>query len=253
MDISEGDIKKILDRVGESITYGKYVFDDDGNIVDLEFVYVNSEFEKMTGFIRDELRGKRLRSLYESSSDLIQVIINGAAVARDRDLVFERYSPSTSRWYSFRFHSPSPDYCAAYILDVTEKRENDERDRMGEVMLYSLFNAIPLPVFFKTLSGKFLYCNDAFAGFYSTTKEEIVGQGVDYVLPSDNAQQIFEYDRILVESGGNQEFDMDIVTRGERRNIRVFRALVHNEKGLISGIVGVIFNITESKKNEEDI
>ena len=253
MDISEGDIRKILDRVGESITYGKYVTDDDGNIVDLEFVYVNSEFEKMTGFTREELRGKHLRSLFESSSDLIQVIIKGAAVARDKDLIFERYSPSTSRWYSFRFHSPSPDYCAAYILDVTEKRESDERGRMGEVMLYSLFNAIPLPIFFKTLSGKFLYCNDAFADFYSTTKEEVIGQGVDYVLPSDNAQQISEYDRILVESGGNQEFDMDIVTHGERRNIRVFRALVHDEKGLISGIVGVIFNITESRKNEEDI
>ncbi len=253
MATTSDELGDLLERVHESIAYGKYILDDRGKVVDLEFLYVNTEFEKMTGFTRGDLYGKRLRSIYDSHPDFVQVLINGTVVAKDKELSFERYSPVSSRWYSFRFYSPSPEYCAAYIVDITVKKENEERDRMGDVMIYSLFNAIPLPIFFKTLSGKFIYCNNAFSEFYSTEKNDVIGKGVDSVLSPENTQKIAEYDQLLVESGRNQEFEMDLVAGGEHRCIRCFRALVHDEKGMITGIVGVIFDISESRKNEEDI
>jgi len=97
----------------------------------------------------------------------------------------------------------------------------------------SLLETIPNPVFYKDRRGIYNDCNSAFEEFIDRPREEIIGKDAYSLFPKEIADTYYEKDNELLASPG--------------------KATVPDGNGGISGILGVILDITEMKRYEEKV
>ncbi len=118
--------------------------------------------------------------------------------------------------------------------------------------LQVLIDALPIPVFYKDLSGRYTGCNRAFCDLIGRPREELVGRTVYDIAPVDIADTYFQKDRELFASGGIQVYEWKIRDqKGQVREVIFHKATFVNETGEPAGLIGAIFDITESKKMED--
>jgi PAS domain S-box-containing protein len=113
----------------------------------------------------------------------------------------------------------------------------------------SLMEAIPIPVFYKDRDLRYLGCNGAFEEFYGTTRDELLGKGVQDVAPRELAEEYHARDVELLGTPGSQVYEFQVKTaRGDVRDVVFHKATFTDAGGLVSGLVGAILDITERKR-----
>jgi PAS domain S-box-containing protein len=135
-----------------------------------------------------------------------------------------------------------------HLRSAEDLREENEHFRQ------SLIDAIPTPIFYKDMSGKYLYCNKAFATVMGRTTYEIVGLTVFDVQPEDIAQKYHEMDSELFSEPGVQTYETSLIyADGARHDVIFNKATFLNKDGSPGGLIGVIFDITERKETEREL
>ena len=118
----------------------------------------------------------------------------------------------------------------------------------------SLMQAIPAPVFFKDKSGRYLGCNPAFEALVGLTKTQIIGKSAHEIWPEKYSSTYKEKDVELIEQGGQQQYEFQLLNAdGMERDVVFYKSTFKNNKGDVEGLVGVILDITDRKKQEEYI
>lgn len=119
----------------------------------------------------------------------------------------------------------------------------------------ALFDAIPNPVFYKDLDGRFQEWNKAFEQFIGRTADQIQG-----LMTKD----FFEKDSALYHMGKDQElfsgkthlqaYEAQIsLPDQEPRDILVHKAIVSGEAGKPVGLVGIYTDLKERKQRENEL
>jgi PAS domain S-box-containing protein len=144
---------------------------------------------------------------------------------------------------------------AVEMMDnITERKRNEEILKTQKEFLEILMQTIPNPVFYKDIDGKYLGCNNAFEKFVGMTKEEIFGKTVFDISPTNLSSIYHQKDLEIIETGDEQHYEFIIERKdGERRNVIFDKAPILDQRGRPSGIIGIITDITERKKAEEEI
>jgi PAS domain S-box-containing protein len=113
---------------------------------------------------------------------------------------------------------------------------------------------IPNPVFYKDREGRYTGCNKAFEEFIGRPAEDIIGKTVYDMAPREIADEYFLKDQELYDNPGKQEYPWKVVNRaGEVREVTFHKATLVDEEGRVSGLVGVIVDMTESRRAEEKL
>jgi len=117
----------------------------------------------------------------------------------------------------------------------------------------SLFDAVPSPVFFKDTKGVYRFCNKAFAEYSGLPKKEIIGR-TDYDLNSKKVAAAYhEIDLMLIQNRQVQYYEVSFKNAdGTRQDIIFNKACYVNENGLVTGLVGVLIDVTERRRVEEE-
>ena len=138
----------------------------------------------------------------------------------------------------------------AQTLKERDKLLNSLRER--EDFLKILINAIPTPVFCKDRDGKYLWFNNAFETFFGEKKERLIGKSVFDINPPELAKIYHAKDEELFNSGGVQIYDSQVKNAyGKLRDVIFNKAVFTGSKGAVTGLIGVITDITERKQAEE--
>jgi PAS domain S-box-containing protein len=135
-------------------------------------------------------------------------------------------------------HRGTPEYLSA--------GDGSEAEFLGQ-----LLEAIPAPVFFKDAHQVYRGCNAAFERFLGKPRREIVGKSVFEVAPPELAQRYFDQDQALLDNPPTQVYEADVQTEEGRRTVVFHKATYMDERGDVSGIVGVILDITERRQAED--
>jgi PAS domain S-box-containing protein len=123
---------------------------------------------------------------------------------------------------------------------------------LDESFLATLLDAIPLPVFYKDVEGRYLGFNQAFEAFTGTKRQRAIGKTVFDIHPPALAQVYQARDSELLKSGGLQQFISQAKNaRGEIREVLFNKALFKDSQGAVGGVIGTMFDITERKHTEE--
>lgn len=122
-------------------------------------------------------------------------------------------------------------------------------------LFQTIIDNIPSPVYYKDTNGVYLIYNRAFREYFGLPDEQWGGKTI-FELPvrHDEALLHHKVDRELFESPGVRTYEsINVKPDGALRNELVRKATFSGADGTIGGIVGVIIDITEQKKMEEDV
>lgn len=120
-----------------------------------------------------------------------------------------------------------------------------------KTVLQAVINAVPAPIFFKDDQGRYLGCNRAFEEYIGMKRSEVVGHTVFELFDSELARVYTEADNELFKRGGEQVYEAQVrYADGSIRDVMFHKAVFNAEADGISGLVGVILDITERKQME---
>jgi PAS domain S-box-containing protein len=137
----------------------------------------------------------------------------------------------------------------AFEARVRIQAENAQKETSE--LLQAIIESMPNPVFFKDENGLYRGCNRMFADFIGRSKHEIIGAKVFEVAQPDLANIYFLKDKELFENPGIQIYESSIMTEAFGKRDVIINKATFNIQGKLAGIVGVVLDITERKKQEE--
>ncbi|WDP91853.1 MAG: PAS domain-containing protein [Desulfobacter sp.] len=118
----------------------------------------------------------------------------------------------------------------------------------------TLIDTISSPIFYKDRRGLYRGCNKAFEEFIGRPRSEIIGKTVYDLGPRELADTYAAKDRELFESPGKQRYEFKVKTAGgECKDVIFDKATLCDSRGEVTGLVGVISDITEQKNSQKII
>jgi PAS domain S-box-containing protein len=234
----------------------RVIRDQDGFMSDAEIQLVNRSLEQLIGFKKDILVGGRLSTLATAYPGMHIPLANRIDEAeRDgKDITFDLYSNHHALLFRITLTSPSPQICYAFVDDITSRKAAEEKNLFNEMMIQSIFAAVHAPVFYKDLDRRYRYCNDAFSQYIGMPCDWIIGKTVWDVSPPDLAEKYEKADIELIQNESTQEYETLVrYADGNSRNVHFYKSFVRDGKGKGLGIVGVMLDITDLKRNEAEL
>ena len=135
------------------------------------------------------------------------------------------------------------------------EKPTDVNNYLDNPMLYQwIIDALPFPIFYRDTDGIYKTCNTAYEKFIGFARQNIVGKTIYDIQPKSIAEIYARRDKELLESPGDQIFETKVKSSdGTIRNVIFQKSVIKNENGVIIGIVGSIFDITERKQAEQKL
>ena len=138
--------------------------------------------------------------------------------------------------------------------DISDRKKAQEALLKSEAMLQSLVNSLPQNIFCKDLDGRFTFVNENFCTTLGKTSEEILGKTDFDFVPHELAEKFRKDDKKVMKTDSiidNDETHEQL--NGKKQYVHVIKSPLYDLKGKLKGILGFFWDITESKKAEEEL
>lgn len=140
------------------------------------------------------------------------------------------------------------------IIKGIQKRDFDLKEKSYNEFIKTMVDIIPVPLFFKDRTGRYLGCNKAFEEFLGKSKEEIIGKTVFEISKKNNAETYEDMDQLLLNNPGTQTYEYEYENSNNELKYVVFKKVTYNNSvGEVNGIIGIVNDITEIKKRETEL
>jgi len=140
-------------------------------------------------------------------------------------------------------------------LAVSETEHQGETE--NSLLLQTLLDTIPSPIFYKDRYGIYQNCNDAFCDMIlGVHKHKIINHSLfdlPDIIPHELAKIYYEKDQVLFDEPGTQIYQCGVrCADGVHREYSFYKATVLDHQNNVMGLVGVMLDITEleNKKSE---
>lgn len=136
---------------------------------------------------------------------------------------------------------------------TAELKASEETLRANEAFVKTLMNAIPVPIFYKDIEGRYTGFNCSFEEFYGLSQGELIGKSVFDIAPKELAEVYHAKDLELFQHSGSQVYESQVKNaQGVIRDVIFHKAAFTDSGGHVCGLIGAILDITERNKAEEE-
>jgi len=225
-------------------------------------VYANDRFCKISGYSREELIGCNHRiinsgiHLPEVFRDMWGTIVLGSVWHGE---ICNRARDGRFYWVSATIvpvlgNDGQPERYIGIRTDITDRKRMETELSEQLHLVEALIEAIPLPVYLKDTTGRYIRLNRAFEMFFNVDREAFLGRTLLDLLPPEDARLHIEKDAELFANKGMQNYEAVVHSRDGLRHDTIYRkaALTHRD-GSVSGLLGTIIDITDRKQAEAEI
>lgn len=139
---------------------------------------------------------------------------------------------------------------AKYAFDQMLQTLNQTENQLHTELAYrqELLNALPIPVFFKGVDGRYLSVNTAFEKFFGASASELIGKSVYEINPKPLADIYYAKDQELFDNPGIQIYETQVKdTSGQLHEVIFHKATIHLQNRQVVGLIGGILDITDQK------
>ena len=138
--------------------------------------------------------------------------------------------------------------------DITSLKEAIADREEYQRFMKALLRAIPVPVFYKDLSGRYLGCNRALLETVGIAEDDFVGKTTADINAAERVPEYRAQDERVITKGGIQTFDSAIrFIDGTWHDVIFTKALFHDAQGKPAGIVGAFVDVTDRNRNLREL
>ena len=143
---------------------------------------------------------------------------------------------------------------------VVELRETEsqrqkavEELRASEKQYRTLVENIPQRLFMKDKNSVYTFCNENYAADLKIRPQEISGK-TDYdFFPKELAEKYISDDKRVMATGQLENIEEKYLHEGQTRIVHTVKTPVRDERGDPIGVLGIFWDVTEQKRNEEEM
>jgi len=141
------------------------------------------------------------------------------------------------------------------ITYVIERYRLEKKEKRQVSFIKNLLETFPDPVFVKDRNGVYTDCNSEFLDFIQLTRDEVIGKSVYDLAPKEMADTYFKNDQALFDNPGVQKYESSIFSQksNTKRNVLFKKRTFNDPNGKVSGIIGVIYDMTSIKQYEKEL
>ncbi len=233
----------------------------------------NAEYEKLSGFSREELEGKKQWTEFVVEEDLERM---------KQHHIQRRIDPeAASHHYEFRFRDrngnvrhifltieliPGTSRSLASLLDITERKEMEECLKESQQRLADIIDFLPDATFVIDTNGRVIAWNRAMEDMTGITAAEMLGKGdYEYALPFYGERRPILIDLALKPQEAIEKQYLYVTKRDRILHGEVHTSILrqqgaylsgkasvlHDSKGCMIGAIESIRDITERKRVEQ--
>jgi len=138
-------------------------------------------------------------------------------------------------------------------IDVTERQHAEEALRRSENKYKTLLEHLPQRIFHKNTDSVYLSCNENYARDLNIKPEEIQDK-TDYdFFPKALAEKYRSDDKRIVASGNTEDIEEKYLQDGQEMWVQTVKTPIKDEKGNITGVLAIFWDITKRKRAEETL
>lgn len=139
------------------------------------------------------------------------------------------------------------------MMVVTEQKLAEQALRESELKYRTILENIVDGYFEVDTKGKLFFFNDSLCEITGYNKEEMMGKSYLHFTTPTDIEKVFEaYNKVYTSGEPAKVFDWEIIRKdGSRRFVEASVSLIIDGKGKRSGFRGVVRDVTERKRAEE--
>jgi len=262
--------KLVKERTGQLIeSENKYrtIFENTGNATliydeDTKISLVNSEFERLFGYTRDEVEGKKRWTDLTLPEDFERLReyhrlrgIDPDAVPRNYELKVVDRSGHIHDAYMTIAMIPGTNKRVASLMDISHLKETERALRESKMHYQALFDHAGVAIAELDAQGKHLSFNASLVEFTGYTREELNGMTSSDITHPDYIEETQNL-RTKQVNGEIDQFTIEkcyIHKAGTLRWGELNSTPIRDEQGKFLSTVMYITDITERKKVEEEL
>lgn len=123
---SQRRYESLFMNMNAAFAYHRLVFDEEGNVIDFEYLQANSTFEKYFGRKKNELIGRSFSEVFSSEKDKFDKSgFYKVALTGQSEFVQSYFSEITQRWYSVAVYSPEKHCFAVIFTDIHDRKMSE--------------------------------------------------------------------------------------------------------------------------------
>lgn len=216
-----------------------------------------SEKSKMTGHYISDF-SPELQTDGQNSSEKYQNLITGIAKSESLKYTWKHQKCNGIEFESEvsvqSFDHSDQNYQKITLRELAQKDDTENELVRAKNILQSIIETVPQPLFTKDEHFIYTNCNQAFADYIGKTREEIIGSTVYQISNKDKANIYQKADIESFNSEKYQIYESKVKSHdGEDRDVIFRKNIISDQYGKKLGIVGIIDDITEFKKNSEEL
>jgi len=203
------------------------------------------------------------KTLYEISyffpsllNEQIEKIITCCQNALDgKEDYFEfKYNNKHVILYTSLINNSEDTYVIALFNDITKSKRFDEVSKDSFQFFQNLIETIPVPIFYKSINGLYLGCNELFLNYLGFKRDEVINKNVYDIITKDLAETYNKSDQDVFETKTKQMLQSNFIhADGYIHDVIFYKAPFFESEDKVIGLVSVMFDITEQKKIEEKL
>ncbi len=239
--------------VAETVTSAIWMLQDE------RFVYFNREFERLTGYSKEEI-------LSINPWDLVDPDFRGENYARSQARLAGEPTPSRyqfaivakngeRRWLDFsaaltEFNGKPA--ILATALDITATKRAEQELKEHAMYMDALIANTPLGIVIKDENQLVRFCNPAFEHMFLYTQTEIQGKNLDDLIATHDRQQAIQLSHAVQDGGVVHTTARRCRKDGTMIDVELHGVKVFSGKSFV-GAFAIYQDITERRKSEEKL
>ncbi len=260
LNASEERYHSLFSNMIDGFAFCQMIFDEENKPIDFVYLEINDAFERITGMKRALVIGKKVTQVIpgikEANPELFEIYGRVALFCKEEK--FETFFKPLSLWLSISVYCPQKGYFAAIFEDITKRKQAQEALVENEKRLNRSQEIAHLGSWELDLTNNQLTWSDEVYRIFGLKPREF---GATYeaflsaVHPDDRAAVDAVYSRSLLEGRDSYEIEHRVVRKNTGEIRVVYEKCEHfrDESGKIIRSVGMVHDITEQKKAEQEL
>jgi len=258
--------KKIEEALRGSERRYRGVFENTGTATviieeDKTISIANSEFERLSGYSRDEVEGRMAWTRFVLPADLTRMERfheirrqNGETVPSEYEFRFVDRNEQVRHVLNRVGLIPGTRKSVASMLDISSRKQMEEALKNSEEKYRNILQSIVEGYYEVDLRGRFVFVNEAICRIFQYGKVTLLSLRLKDLTDPENGRRGLAAFRRVYETGNALEaFEWCIRRKdGTERHVEASVALMRDRDGEPSGFRGILHDITERKHAEEE-